>query len=556
MKRTISFTSMGMALGSFPSEAQVPDATINTACYFHKNQNKKNHNNDHKQEKDESKQDNDNDGEGAPPTIAELVTHVVEPLLRTYPRLSQIMNIETHKLEATPRPYAARDLIRTFYITGPESLTHQTIVEHLQDDLKIKRKKQTATNQNKDVDDGGNENTGDSNDDDDELLLPWWELLRIENTGSGPSAVVLRVHHALADGLSLVHAFSNILTHPQTGKPIGQGRGEREGGEGKTSTTFHPSIPNKPTSSSRPNILAQFWSLLQSVTYVLTLGISRFDDETAFSKTTPSPSPSSHRNRVHSGRRTFVLFPVIPLAFIKELKDKAACSVNDILMTAISQAIHDYCVDQKDPMFVSGGESIDERVLTKRSQLQCRALLPVAFPSKADELANPETALRNKWCLISSDIGVGWTDILDRLRHIHSRTKVFKETVPPRAAVQLAIQNEVVPRLLPHAVARQAVWDIFSRHSLVLTNVPGPQHPCCLATRPVKDVQLFFNNLLPQVDFITYDGRVYGNMLFDDQSLPGLKDCFAKYYGRSLVSLAHRLDVSIPNALQDYISES
>ena len=50
--------------------------------------------------------------------------------------------------------------------------------------------------------------------------LPWWEFLVIENKHSNSgSAVVLRIEHCLADGLSLVNLFEGFLTN-ESGEPV------------------------------------------------------------------------------------------------------------------------------------------------------------------------------------------------------------------------------------------------------------------------------------------------------------------------------------------------
>ena len=113
-------------------------------------------------------------------------------------------------------------------------------------------------------------------------------------------------------------------------------------------------------------------------------------------------------------------------------------------MTAVSQAIHDYCRTQKD------------EVLAKRGpDTQCRALLPVGFPRSPNELNDPVTAMRNIWCMVSCDLGVGHADIEDRLRHIHAKTQEMKEK--PRAYMQLKVQNNLGP-YVPNSIGQQTVF--------------------------------------------------------------------------------------------------
>jgi hypothetical protein len=114
----------------------------------------------------------------------------------------------------------------------------------------------------------------------------------------------------------------------------------------------------------------------------------------------------------------------------------------------------------------------------------------------------------------------------------------------PRAFMQLTVQNKLGP-FIPTFIGQQTVFDTFSRHSLVLTNVPGPSKTVLFAGKPAKAVQLFFDNLLTQVDLISYAGNVYGNMIFDSDELPN-SEIFGQLYAGALVELAMILNVDVP----------
>jgi diacylglycerol O-acyltransferase / wax synthase len=490
MKRRVSYTSRGLALGSFPEHTNVPDAIINTAAYF----------------------------DGRPPSVQDVVRLIVEPLLREqYPRLSQVLDRATGVFHEPSQPYQAQDLVREILVQGDDSCTHDMIFDHLVDDLKHTDR-------------------------------PWWEILIIKNTGPGMSACVVRVHHALADGLALVHAFQKVLTTktnvgstkvpPDTHAPKPMGHSaENDAGAASVATGAETTQNmNRITTKKKKNALSVVFSFIEATFHVLGLGATKFDDDTMFSK-------ANHAAMVHTGNRKFALFPTVPLDFIKQLKSASNVTVNDILMTAISQAIHDYCRQHDDPVF---------RSQKGATSIQCRALLPVGFPRTSSELQNPDTALRNVWCMVSCDLAVGEADILERLWKIKANSAELKET--PRAVVQLHLQNFVAP-LLPTKLARQSVMDVFARHSLVVTNVPGMDQQCLFAGKVVKEIQLFFNNLVTQVDLLSYAGNVYGNIVFDPDTLPDLQHTFGRYYGRALLQLAERLQVAPPVALVAALDE-
>jgi hypothetical protein len=117
-----------------------------------------------------------------------------------------------------------------------------------------------------------------------------------KNIGAGPSALVLRVHHTLADGLSLVHAFSPLLTTTNNAN-------ENESARNTLLTKASNRLPIR-------NFFNLASSVLEGTLHVLTLGASKYDDDTAFSK-------CNHAKMKFSGKRDFVIFPSLSLEFIK-----------------------------------------------------------------------------------------------------------------------------------------------------------------------------------------------------------------------------------------------
>ena len=219
----------------------------------------------------------------------------------------------------------------------------------------------------------------------------------------------------------------------------------------------------------------------------LLLGLSHCDDDTRFFRPNERrllQRRNKKKSISHQQRRDCVLFPSIPLSFLKDLKNAAGVSVNDIMMTAVSEAIHQYCNE------VEGEENVS-------ANTQCRAFLPVSFPRDPNEFEDTTTALRNNFCLMSVDMAIGQDSVFCRLSQIHAQMSKLKHTP---LFVQLWTQSAVM-ECWPVALARRSAYDVVSRHSMVFTQVPGPLKPCYLAGKPMRSVQFFVAG--PQVSFFT-----------------------------------------------------
>jgi hypothetical protein len=213
------------------------------------------------------------------------------------------------------------------------------------------------------------------------------------------------------------------------------------------------------------------------------------------------------------------------------LKNAAHVTLNDIVYTALSQAIHDYCQKHED------------NVLRKKgSKVQFRALMPFAFPRPSSETSDPQLALRNKWVFVSSDMGLGCENVLDRLQYVHDSMNEIKSS--PTPFCQLSVQSNIPP-YLPTALARQTVFDTFSRHSLVFSNVPGPNYLCNVAGQTAIGVHFLFNNLIPQVNVLTYNGLLFMNMVIDHDAVPDCDD-IPVLFSKALVDMATHFKITIP----------
>jgi len=369
------------------------------------------------------------------------------------------------------------------------------------------------------------------------LILPWWEFVMLENTNKskdkeGKSAVIWRIHHSLGDGISLVKVVQEIFMNAKTGQPLSS-----------DSSAGNPNLSKKFQFRRSPTE----W-IFQSITAlasVIPLSIGKFDDLTTFR--------GNPKCFIFPTKQAIIPFVPAPLDFVKRLStaassssdDKKKVTINDILLTVISQAIHDYSKEENDPSLESKGR-----------QLSCRTLLPIALPRPHTD--DKSKALRNLWCFISCDLSVGINDIIERLWKIHDSLAELKKGLIP---VVSSLLSTFVMKL-PRSISRNQTQELFARHSMVLSNVPGPPEPVSFANHEIHSVHMIHMNIIPQLSFLSYRGTLFGNAIVgieddeEDTIMRRRRERLPLHVSNALVILASKLQVTdVPESILDHTSQ-
>jgi len=335
--------------------------------------------------------------------------------------------------------------------------------------------------------------------------VPLWRIHIITNTGTGVCGVLFRIHHVIGDGIALVNSMSKLFSDA-SGSVLDLGIAERMSGGTSPRTT---------RAATKPALLQRLFSgtsfifeLIGSLFQVLALPASKFDTNTAFL------APPNRAKMSMTPRRKTVVFPTMRLGFIKSLKDSAGATVNDVLLSATSGAIRRYCEKLQ-----------DNSMRDAANPPQARALVPVAFPRPKEKLADPAEAMQNYWAFASIGMPIAEPSELGRLRKTQRITQAIKSS--PIVGVQMWVQSNLLP-LLPSFLVRQTALDLFARHTVVFSNLPGPADTVFMCGKKLLGLQVVFPNILPQVLLISYGGDVFFNMSVDDECVKPemLKQCY------------------------------
>ena len=346
---------------------------------------------------------------------------------------------------------------------------------------------------------------------------PLWKFYLIENKGIGVSAVFCQVHHVIGDGISLVVALKKVFDD-KFGKPI----------------TFDLSSAKTKVGAAKnkknaPSALSKVLIFLKSTWKVLTLGMSKFDSNLSITtKNKEETAMSIETNK-------FVFFPTLKLSFVKSVKDAANGTVNDVMLSLTTGAMRRYCKHRGDSL---------------QPGLQVRALMPYAFPRSENEMNDPNRCMRNKWSFLSVPLPMDALTVTDRFVQCHNVMENMKNSAD--ALIQIFLQENVLC-MLPEFVIHQTAFDSFARHSLVFSNVPGPQTIAYFAGEPVIGLYAMFPNIINQVLIVSYNGAVFMSMAVDSaiiKDIPALQKAFLE----EAVELADAYGVS--SSASDMLAET
>jgi WS/DGAT/MGAT family acyltransferase len=330
---------------------------------------------------------------------------------------------------------------------------------------------------------------------------PLWEF-HVVDTALGGQALVMRIHHCIADGIALVGVIMSLTDRAPGSARRARPKAARaakpgEGGEGWWEMLWHPleEALHDPLRVSG-ELLGKSAELLAhpgQVSDFLRLG---GDLAVEVGKLAFMPGDSATRLKGRTGKVKHLAWSErIPLPEIKALGQVLGCSVNDLLLSAVAGALRAYLVAQ--------GDAVDA--------VELRAMVPV-------NLRRPQDAgkLGNRFGLVALLLPVGIENPLTRLQVTRARMDSLKGS--RQAALTLGVLGAV--GMAPRIVQRQVLDLLARKATAVMTNVPGPQEPLYLAGARLTE-PLFW---VPQsgdigigVSILSYDGGVQVGLISDDR---------------------------------------
>jgi WS/DGAT/MGAT family acyltransferase len=362
-----------------------------------------------------------------------------------------------------------------------------------------------------------------------DFTKPLWQCHLIEGVGRG-SAVLMRLHHCIGDGLALVHVLLSMTDrvpwvepcHPlkalrrslerhigdQVGWLADRAAGVVEGAVRATLRVGH-AVHDVGDAIRHPWHLVELTqSAAQGATVLFDMLMRPADPPT------PLRGPLGVSKRA-AWSRSF------PVAEAKRIGEGLGATINDVLLAAVSGGLRRYL----------------ERRGTPTRGLQFHAMVPVNLrpPERADDLGN-------RFGLIYLALPVGVRRREERLRLVQERMQAMKRSPEPVAGLQILGALGLAPRKLAEVFV-----NLFgSKATAVMTNVIGPREPIYFDGRRISDVMFW----VPQsgrmglgVSIFSYDGRVVVGVASDRGLVPdpeSITEAFETEYRAMRASLARR----------------
>jgi WS/DGAT/MGAT family acyltransferase len=314
---------------------------------------------------------------------------------------------------------------------------------------------------------------------------PLWDLRVLEDLKDG-AAVLVRLHHAIADGIALMRVLLSLAEGSE--KPE-MSRGEKPSGWDRAKQAAHHFLHEGHDLLSHPSraveALAHGWEGTRTLARVLAL----------------SPDSDNVLRGPLTVRKMAAVAPPLPVADLKALSRRLGCTINDLLMAVLA-----------------GGLG---RVLGQRQSLdpdfEVRAVVPVDLRGgKAEDLGN-------KFGLVFLALPVADPDPRSRLRKIHQRMNELKGS--PEALVTFELLSAV--GVLPVALEQTIVEWFGNKATAVVTSLHGPDDPLVLGEARLTGLMYW----VPQsgrlglgVSMISYAGFMRVGVASDQGLLPHPED--------------------------------
>jgi len=311
---------------------------------------------------------------------------------------------------------------------------------------------------------------------------PLWQVLLIHNYKSG-AVVYVRIHHCIADGIALVKLLLSLRDDDNDMEP---NHFFRKMKFDKRLKLF----------SQKKSFLGKVIQFLLEAFSIIRLALYKPDPRTIFKGKLGVEKCAAWSD-------------AIPLREIKEIGKANQATINDVVLSAVSGALHQYMKEKDAPI---------------SEDLNIRAAVPFNLRDPEEELE-----LGNNFGLIFLSLPVGIKDPLQRLEALKVRSRQLKQSPQPLGVLGVL---GLIGRL-PHVFEKLVVQFFGTKLTAIMTNVPGPPEAVKIANNKIDRI-LFW---VPQsgragmgVSIFSYCEKIWLGISTDKGLVPDPERLIELYY--------------------------
>ncbi len=341
-----------------------------------------------------------------------------------------------------------------------------------------------------------------------DISRPLWQIHIVEGYEGG-AALVVRIHHAIADGIALIGVLLSMAgSAKDASEPL---RSDDNSPVDYPDQSSWPGLINPLTGmvGSGLRLSGGLWrqAMTRAADPAGTLkegaGVAA---ELAYLLAMPGDSKTRFKGKPCGSKKVAWTDP-LALPEVKIIGRVFGCSINDLLLAAVTGALHGYLEDKGD----------------RTTGTEIRALVPVDLRS-----AHDREVLGNRFGVIAVELPVGLDNPLARLYEVHRRTQALKRSLEPPVTLGLITALGHAPKF----VQDRMLDLLLSRCTAVMTNVPGPRHPLYLAGARIRQAMFW----VPQVadigmgvSILSFDGKVQFGLMTDTAIVPDPEAIIARF---------------------------
>lgn len=302
-----------------------------------------------------------------------------------------------------------------------------------------------------------------------EGLSPW-QIIVVPILQEDCFGLLLRVHHSVADGVALTRVFvKNLYDVPPQGPE-----------------------PNKFSSKQRVYMWCK--AIVVGPLMVLTKFFSKADY-------------SSIHGQELCGKKVVAWSDNVDLSLVKQVKTVAGTTVNDVMVSCLAGALHNYLKRQDN--------------VAKLEDMW--ASVPVDIRASTHSVK-----LKNKFALVFLRLPIVAANAVDRLLATKQRMDIIKTSAEPF----ITATTVRILMMLPECVSKPLI-DFFSRKtSCVLSNVPGPQQILYLGGQKVTQ-GIFWApqraNIGVGLSIFSYGGGIRVGVYSDECVIPNPREVVEEF---------------------------